>query len=143
MRFASFASLAFAFASLSLAPACSSSSSGVGMTPTTNGVDDVHKACEIRAGWLNTSTTPCNNCVGLSTSPRCACTDQEYAGSCSDQTAAKNKEPTCDGTIDCVGKCARTDCACIDACYAGKAACRTLASAADGCVAEICAKYCK
>lgn len=144
MRFASSASL-FTFAMLGLtlvvAPACSSSSSS-SAAPIT-GVNDALRACEIRAAWKGTSSTPCNNCIGLATTPRCACTDQEYAGKCSDQTAAKTKEPTCDGVADCISKCAHTDCACADACYAGKATCRTLASAADGCVAEVCDTYCR
>jgi hypothetical protein len=141
MRFASSLLLSLAVASLvfAAAPGCSSSAPAA----PTNGVDDVLKACEIRVPWANTSSTPCNNCIGLSTTPRCPCTDQDYAGKCSDQTSAKNKEPTCDGTFACVDKCARTDCACIDGCYASKPACRTLASAADGCVAEICDQYCK
>ncbi len=125
-----------------LSVGCSSSPA----TTTTNGVNDVLKACQIRATWTSTSSTPCNNCVGISTTPPCACSPEDYAGKCNEQAAAKNKEPTCDGTLACVGKCAgppNADCACVDACYAGKATCRALASAADGCVAEICAQYCK
>jgi hypothetical protein len=141
-RFAStaFLSLGLALFALAAAPACSSGSTS---SAPIVGVDDVLKACQIRATWTNTSSTPCNNCFGLATTPRCACSDQEYAGKCNDQTAAKNKEPTCDGTDACVSKCAKGDCACADACYAGKATCRTLASAADGCVAEVCDSYCK
>ncbi len=145
MRFARTASLSLALglSCLAGAPACSSASSSSTMTPTTNGVNDVLKACQIRATWTNASSTPCTNCIGNSLAPRCPCSDHDYAGACSDQNTARNKEPTCDGTADCVTKCAHGDCACVDACYASKAACRTLASAADGCVAEICVQYCK
>ena len=140
-----FLSLGLGLFSLAAAPACGSSTSGTGSSSSaaTDGVNDVLKACQIRETWTATSSTPCNNCIGLSTTPRCACTDQEYAGKCSDQTGAKTKEPTCEGTDTCVAKCGKGDCACADGCYAGKAICRTLASAADGCVAEICDQYCK
>jgi hypothetical protein len=106
-------------------------------------VNDVLKACEARATWQNASSTACNTCIGLATTPRCPCTDREEAGKCSAQTSAVTNEPTCSGVDTCVAKCVRTDCACVDACYGGKAACRTLASAADGCVAKICDASCR
>src|SRR5262249_432337 len=118
-------------------------SSSSAADPPDNGVDDVLKACELRAPWQNATSTACNTCIGLATTPRCPCTDREEAGKCSDQTSAVNHEPTCADVDTCVGKSQRTDCACIDACYAGKALCRTLASAADGCVADVCAASCR
>ncbi len=120
--------------------ACSASSS---TSAPNNGVNDVVKACQLRAPWTSRSSSACTTCVGYASAPRCACADKDFAGKCSDQVAAKNKEATCDGTDACAGKCAPTDCPCVDACYAGKAACRTLASAADGCVADTCDAYCK
>jgi hypothetical protein len=112
--------------------------------PTTNGVNDVAAACQIRAQWANASTTACSTCMALAETPRCPCADESYAGQCSDQQAAMRSEPTCDDAVlQCVSHCPATDCACIDGCYAGKAACRTKASAADGCLAVACDSSCR
>ena len=140
MRFASFAHLFASVAVLGGTLACSSTSPGAAPT---NGVNDVLQACQARAPWTNASSTPCNSCIGYSTTPRCACTDRDYAGKCNDQEAAKNAEPTCSGVDACVGKCDRADCACVDGCYAGKPVCRSKASAVDGCVVETCSSYCR
>ena len=120
--------------------ACSASP---GDPPPTNGVNDVLQACRIRASWKSASATACNTCIGLATSPRCACTDADYAGKCSEQQSAKTKEPSCEGTDTCVNTCDRSDCACVDRCYASKPACRTPAAAVDGCVAEVCDSFCR
>jgi hypothetical protein len=119
---------------------CSSSSSSPAAPE--NGVNDVLKACQIRVGWQNATSTACNTCIGLAKAPRCPCSDREEAGKCSDQTTAKTNEPTCGDVDSCVSAC-HTDCACVETCYAGKATCKTLASAADGCVAEVCDPSCR
>jgi hypothetical protein len=108
-----------------------------------DGVNDVLLACQQRAQWANATASSCNTCMAYAEEPRCACADVDYAGKCSAQQAARTSEPTCDGVSTCLGACARTDCACQDACYAGKPACRTVASAADGCLASVCEPYCK
>ena len=118
------------------------SSTGSTPPPGANGVNDVRKACEIRATWTRGTTDACGVCFGQTITPRCACSTHDFAGKCSEQQAAKAKEPTCDGIENCVTACKPTDCACIDGCYAGKA-CRVAASAVDGCTAEICAADCR
>lgn len=130
----------YAFPFFVVVAACSHSS---GSPAPTNGVNDVLQACQMRAPWKNASSTACNNCIGLATTPRCPCTDQDYAGKCSDQAAAKNQEPTCSGVDACLAKCDRADCKCVDGCYASVPACRRAASAEDGCVVEICDAYCR
>src|SRR4051812_17084450 len=110
---------------------------------TTNGVDDVGKACAIRAAWAHATASTCNNCLAIATSPRCDCSDKDYAGECNGQQDAFRKELTCDGVDACVNACVRTDCTCVEACYANKAACRRLASARDGCFTEVCDSTCR
>lgn len=125
--------------------ACTSSSPSGNPTPppADNGVDDVAKACAIRAQWKNASGGVCTQCMGLAITPHCDCENEDYASRCNAQQQARNAEPTCEGVASCIGNCTSTDCACIDACYAGKPACRTAASAVDGCVAEVCDPYCR
>jgi hypothetical protein len=147
MRSPLFASL---LATLCLACAsCSSSSS----SPTNaaivggDGVDDVAKACEIRAGWANNDASTCARCEGLVMAPRCVCADssadEDYAGACSAQVAALNADASCSNAVTCENTCKQGDCACVDTCYAGMDMCRSLASAVDGCVAEQCTPDCK
>ncbi|WP_394822836.1 hypothetical protein [Pendulispora albinea] len=124
-----------------LAAGCSSSSENTGTT--TNGVNDLNKACAIRTAWTNALSPTCNECIAFAKVPRCECQDEEYAGRCSAQQSAKNREPTCDGVDGCVNQCKNGDCACVDTCYAGKDACRPLGAATDGCLAEICDTYCR
>ena len=126
--------------SLALVAACSTSS---GTAPSTNGVDDVLKACQIRAPWQNASSSVCNDCIAFAITPRCSCTDRDYAGKCEEQQAARTAEPSCDGTDACIGKCNRIDCNCLDTCYANSPLCRKVASAVDGCVAEVCDSSCR
>ncbi len=47
------------------------------------------------------------------------------------------------GVDGCVRACAKNDCTCVDGCYAGKPTCRKLASARDGCVAQVCDPSCQ
>jgi hypothetical protein len=128
-------------ASVALAAACSSSDDA--QTHGSNGVDDVAKACAIRASWTQGQSAVCNTCLAEATAPRCACSDKDFAGKCSTQKDALDTEPTCDGVSTCRLECQPTDCACIDACYAGKEICRARASAVDGCTAEACAEICQ
>jgi hypothetical protein len=74
---------------------------------------------------------------------RCPCASEDYVGKCWSLQKDKKAEPTCAGVDECIFHCAANDCGCIDACYAEKDACRTKASAVDGCVAEICDRYCR
>ena len=130
-------------ASLAFVSFTTAACSGTAADAPTNGVNDVLKACEIRAPWTRTSNSSCESCLAAATTPRCPCTDLDYAGKCSDQQAAESAEASCEGVDTCVNKCVRTDCACIDGCYVNLAACRVRASALDGCVAEICHSYCE
>ena len=112
-------------------------------SPPTNGVNDVSKACAIRARWTRGTVQECSNCLGISVVPFCDCSTEPYAGKCSEQKTAKIAEPACGGVGECVFGCAASDCACVDACYANKEACRVRASALDGCLAEVCDSYCR
>lgn len=112
-------------------------------SPPITGVNDVKKACEIRAAWTKGTTTACSDCTALAISPPCDCRKGDgYSGLCYDQDRAKVNEPQCDGVDACIFKCA-ADCACADACLAGKDACRKLAAADQGCIAQVCDTHCK
>lgn len=112
--------------------------------PTTNGVNDVAKACAIRAQWTQTGSFDCSDCLGVASVEKCDCTaSKEYAGRCFTQQRAKHEEPACANVTDCVSKCNASDCGCVDTCYANNEACRTRAAAFDGCIAEICDSYCR
>lgn len=106
------------------------------------GVNDVLKACSITSAWTQGATQRCGDCRIAATTAKCACSDLEYAGKCSDPQAAITADTGCAGIDDCVRACDRTDCACIDRCSAGKS-CRPNVSARDGCVAQICDAYCR
>jgi hypothetical protein len=125
-----------------LSIACASNGGSAPPAPSGNGVNDVRKACEVRAAWARATEASCLTCVGLATTPKCTCSDPAVSGKCVEQQQAKNAEPSCEGTADCTTRCARTDCACVEACYAGKA-CRPLAAAVDGCAASICDGQCR
>src|SRR5262245_32657215 len=107
------------------------------------GVNDVGKACTIRASWTKLTTQTCSNCIGGASVPKCACSHDEFSGKCSEQKTATYHEPTCSGTGECVEHCNQGDCACVEACYANRDVCRTRASALDGCLAEVCNSYCR
>jgi hypothetical protein len=106
------------------------------------GVNDVAKACALRTHWTNATAQTCTDCKSFASTQKCACSDLDYAGKCSDQAAAVTNEPSCAGTDECVRACAATDCTCIERCYEGKA-CRSVAGARDGCLAEICDTRCR
>jgi hypothetical protein len=112
--------------------------------PQNNGVNDVRKACELRAGWTNTSADKCGTCQAAAQRPACGCEGfKGFDGVCADQGAAFRAEPSCtDDVINCVARCVQTDCACVEGCYANAPACKRVAAARDGCVTDLCAKYC-
>ncbi|HEY8079907.1 MAG TPA: hypothetical protein VIF62_37505 [Labilithrix sp.] len=131
-----------AFVAAAIAVACSSSS-GDTRVASTNGVNDVLEACQIRLAWTNASTSACTNCLGLAIAPACDCDrDKSYDAVCNGQQSAKAAEPTCMDADACVSTC-KTDCNCIDHCYDGKDACRPKAAALAGCLADICDPQCK
>lgn len=129
----------FALACLSVA-ACSSDADP---PASTNGVDDVRDACELRLSWKAGSSSRCSYCLAAVANPPCECSEQhDFAGLCEEQQAARSREPSCEGVEECRFECGTGDCACVDACYRDKDACRKAASALDGCVAEVCAPEC-
>ena len=108
-----------------------------------NGVDDVKKACEIRATWTKASAEKCVNCVASAPSPACECElFKEFGGKCEPQNAARLANGSCTPPVDCTRNCAKNDCLCVDACYAAAEECKRLSAATDGCVTEVCAPYC-
>jgi hypothetical protein len=123
--------------SLVLAVACSSN------PPANNGVNDVRKACDIRRGWLRKDGSQCINCQVSAPALPCPCSETDpVLSKCHDQQKAVNAEPQCAGIDRCVGDC-KDECACIDRCYAGREACYRVASAMDGCVADLCDSRCR
>lgn len=111
--------------------------------PPRNGVDNVQKACEIRATWKYTET--CTNCQAAAPSPSCACEAfKDFAALCKSQDDAHRAEPTCTAEIEtCTNACARSDCRCIDGCYGQAEKCRSAAASRDGCIADVCTPYCR
>lgn len=109
-----------------------------------NGVNDVRAACELRAQWKNPTASHCVTCMAAAPLEGCDCEDfRDYGGLCSSQGNARSAEASCTMELDdCVRACEKTDCTCIEGCYAGADRCKSLSAARDGCVAEICAKYC-
>lgn len=121
--------------------ACSSDDKGYATGD--NGVNDVRAACQMRSAWKS-SLPDCASCETMTQLQRCECSAFEaFGAACYDQAEARRKEPTCTEDVDtCLKACVKTDCACIDGCYANKDACRRASAARDGCVAEVCDKYC-
>jgi hypothetical protein len=107
-----------------------------------NGVDDVHKACEIRAGF-NRNGNDCGVCEAAVVAPRCDCSSlKDFSAACAAQADAR--KPVCSDAIDtCVSNCKATDCDCIEGCYANDPQCKSASAARDGCIAEACASHCK
>lgn len=110
-----------------------------------NGVNDVRGACEVRASWKNADAPDCRTCQTSAVLQRCECESlREFSGACVAQADDRRAEPSCTAALDqCVQGCAPTDCGCLDGCYATAQACRQASSARDGCVAEVCAKFCE
>lgn len=110
-----------------------------------NGVNDVRKACEVRAAWTRAASEKCLNCLIAAPAPKCDCEAfKEFGALCEIQEAERHAEPTCTSALDdCTRACAKPDCNCLEGCYAQAASCKSLAGARDGCVAAVCAQYCE
>jgi hypothetical protein len=126
---------------LPLLAACSSES--VPAAANGDGVNDVLRACELRARWMQRAASACIDCQAAAISLACECPRfAAWGGKCRVQRDALAAEPQCSAAIDaCASVC--TDCACREKCYGQAAACRAKAGARDGCVAEVCAAACK
>lgn len=115
--------------------------------PTTlrTGVNDVRAACELRAAWTKPLSPDCTVCTTAVLLPPCSCElVRDFGAACYDQAVARRAEPSCTDAVDkCVDACPRDGCGCIEGCYAQAAACRAATAARDGCVAEVCARYCQ
>jgi hypothetical protein len=127
-----------------LVGACSSCNKKEEAPPQQNGVNDVKKSCEVRATWQNRTERKCTDCIASAPSPPCNCEQfKEFAGMCAAQGEARRVEPTCTVPLDdCTHKCKDKDCACIDGCYAQADACKRATAAREGCVTEICGRFC-
>lgn len=125
-----------------LVPACSPATND---PPPDNGVNDVHKACELRATWTRTGGLQCTNCIAAAPLPDCQCEAfKGFAALCVAQGDARKADPQCTGALDdCVNACDRSNCDCIEACYATAPSCKQHDAARDGCVADVCAQYCQ
>ncbi len=108
-----------------------------------NGVNDVVAACRIGVPWVRTRDE-CSACIAAAPAARCDCPEfKAYSAACEEQAAARRNEPSCTYEIETCALGCGTDCDCVDRCYANAPGCRRAASARDGCVAEVCDKYCK
>ena len=125
-----------------LVPACSSSKDD---PPLDNGVNDVHKACDIRNTWTMRGAQKCLYCMSAAPDVSCNCElFKDFAALCVTQGDARRADPQCTVALDdCVNNCDKTNCDCIDACYANAPSCKQHDAARDGCVADVCAQYCK
>jgi hypothetical protein len=113
--------------------------------PAPVGVNDVKRACEIRAQWQRRGATTCTECIAIASSPPCDCPafERPYKGTCAPHKDAKRTEPACEGVDACVFNCTDQNCSCVEACYANKDACRPPGAALDGCIAETCDPECR
>jgi hypothetical protein len=113
--------------------------------PPDNGVNDVHQACEIRNTWTKRGDLRCSSCITAAPEPTCNCEQfKDFAALCLTQGDARRADPQCTIDLDnCVNLCDKTNCDCIDGCYAAAPSCKTHDAARDGCVADVCAQYCK
>jgi hypothetical protein len=101
-------------------------------------------ACEIRAAWSKATQSACITCMSLAAAPACSCTANPASGKCAALVQTMQNEPDCTAALTrCVGLCMAKDCACINACYVGHDRCRAAASAADGCVVDVCDATCR
>lgn len=110
-----------------------------------NGVNDVRKACEVRATWTMAGREKCINCLAAAPAPACECESfKEFGALCELQEAERHADPGCTSALDdCTRTCARTDCGCLEGCYGQASRCKQLSGARDGCVAQACAPYCQ
>jgi hypothetical protein len=111
--------------------------------PPDNGVNDVKAACVIRTSWSNPTGDKCSLCKSAAPIANCGCeAEKDFGGACQSQGDARRAEPTCTpDLLDCRAHC-NDDCNCIDNCYANAPKCKPLVAAEDGCVADVCAKFC-
>ena len=146
MRFLSFSFTLFTVAAVLVGSGFATSAcSPKDGDPPRNGVNDVRKACELRASWTKGADRTCINCVAAAPSPACDCPDfKEFGGLCKSQDNDRRAEPSCTDAIgNCTRACAAKDCACVESCYAQAEACKRVAAAEDGCIADACTKYCQ
>lgn len=130
---------ALAGVTLLLVAACSSEDDDIRV-----GVNDVRKACEIRATWTTPDANDCSACQTSAILERCECEAlRDFSGACVEAANRVRSEASCTQQIEtCWRACPQGDCACVDACYAGADACRRAAGGREGCVADVCSKYC-
>jgi hypothetical protein len=83
----------------------------------------------------------------MAAAPAAACDCEqfkEFGALCELQEVERHADPSCTSALDdCTHVCPRTDCACLDGCYAQAASCKAKSGARDGCVTDVCAKYCQ
>jgi hypothetical protein len=109
-----------------------------------NGVDDIVKACQLRAGWTNVKVEKCLSCLAAAPSPACDCEAfKEFAGLCKAQEDARRAETTCTSAMEDCSRACKDDCNCVQACYAQAPACKRIIDGRDGCVVDVCTPYCK
>ena len=134
---------AFAFAFCALLAACSGCNKK-DEPAQQNGVNDVKKSCEIRVSWKNRTERKCTDCIAAAPSPPCNCEQfKEFAGMCATQGEARRVEPSCTTALDdCTHQCKTGDCACVDSCYAQAEGCKRATAAREGCVTEVCSRFC-
>ena len=125
-----------------LVPACSPTKND---PPPDNGVNDVRKACEIRTTWTMRGVQRCSDCINAAPNVSCNCEEfKDFAALCLTQGDARRADPQCTADVDnCVNLCDKTNCDCIEGCYANAPSCKQHDAARDGCVADVCAQYCK
>lgn len=111
--------------------------------PPDDGVNDVKAACLIRTSWSNPTGITCTLCVASAPFAPCGCeSEKDFGGACQQQGDARRSEPSCTpDLLDCRARC-NDDCNCVDACYINAPKCKPLVAAEDGCVADVCARYC-
>ncbi|MBL8609059.1 MAG: hypothetical protein JNL38_17160 [Myxococcales bacterium] len=132
------------FAVVGLAVGLGAAACGSDPPKNGNGVNDVAKACAIRASWTRASTSDCSDCQASAPVAACDCPRYSpYGGRCEEQGKRAANEPDCTEVFKCIAKCNITDCRCIEACYVGHDVCKTASAARDGCVAEACDATCK
>lgn len=108
-----------------------------------NGVNDVRKACEIRAAWKNPSAEKCGLCQAAAPRPPCGCESfAGFDGVCAAQGDARRAEPSCTEALDRCEIACGSNCGCVESCYATAQECKRVSAARDGCIAETCASYC-
>ena len=134
----------FVFGVVLFVGACSGCSKKGEAAPQ-NGVNDVKKSCEMRLAFANRTERKCIDCIAAAPSPPCNCEQfRDFGGMCASQGEARRVEPTCTQAVDdCTHQCKDKDCACVDNCYAQADACKRATAARDGCVTEVCTRYCQ